>query len=72
MAKDQMSPDHVFIVRLWKEPRRNGGLTISWRGRVTELDTGSERYFVGFNSLLGILRKSLGIEKEKAGSKVNS
>ena len=72
MAKDQISPDHVFIVRLWKEPKRNGKVTVSWRGRVTELDTGSERHFVGFKSLMGVLRKSLGIEKEKAKSEAKS
>ena len=70
--KHHISPDHVFIVRLWKEPKRNGVVTSNWRGRVTVLDTGSERHFVGFNALMGVLRKSLGIEKVKAESETGS
>ena len=63
MADNHTGRDHVFIIRLWKEPKQNGGTRNSWRGRVTELASGSETHFVNFSSLMGILKKALGIEQ---------
>ncbi len=36
--------NHVFILRIWREPRENQAAWQSWRGKIEHVDTGQERY----------------------------
>lgn len=50
--------DTVLVIRMWREP----GVPFDgshWRGRVDLLPDGERRFFVGVNSLLGILDERL-------------
>jgi hypothetical protein len=50
---------HVFIVRLWLEPREIEGETNEWRGVIEYVPSGERRYFRDLNDIVDFARPYL-------------
>jgi hypothetical protein len=51
-------PQHLFIVRVWREPGRTPEEG-QWRGLVEHVPDGQRRYFTSLDDLSGFLRSHL-------------
>lgn len=52
---------HVFIVRIWEEPREGGNPKREWRGMIENVATQERSFFRDFNKLLAFIRERTGI-----------
>lgn len=52
--------EHIFTVRLWREPSAVGSSDQEWRGRLRDSSSKSPRHFVGLNMLFELIRDILG------------
>ena len=52
MAKDRT---HVFVVRLWQEPREIEGAPPEWRGMIEHVSSGDRRYFRELEDITSII-----------------
>lgn len=50
---------HVFILRIWREPREIKGAELEWRGVIEHVPTGERRYFNELNDVVDFLRPYL-------------
>lgn len=50
---------HVFIVRVWREPRELEDAAIIWRGVIEHVDSGDRRYFRRLGAVTGFIRSYL-------------
>ncbi len=50
---------HVFILRIWREPREIEGAELEWRGVIEHVPTGERRYFNELNDVVDFLRPYL-------------
>lgn len=46
---------HVFIVRIWREPRELPGAQPVWRGSIEHLPTNARRYFVDLDDIVDFI-----------------
>lgn len=46
---------HIFILRLWREPREIERAEVEWRGEVEPLLNGEKRYFRSLEEIAPIL-----------------
>ncbi len=56
---------HVFIVRLWLEPREVEGATTEWRGVIEHVPSGEQRYFKDLHGMVDFARpylEGMGVE----------
>ncbi|GAB4280622.1 MAG: hypothetical protein Kow0092_36230 [Deferrisomatales bacterium] len=60
--------DHVFIVRLWREPREIEGAEPLWRGVIEEVRSGQRRYFDELEEIVGFIARCLGQAPPAASS----
>ena len=64
MHKDEESA-HVFIVRVWREPRELEDAAIIWRGVVEHVESGGRRYFTRLGAMTEYIRgylEQMGVE----------
>ena len=50
---------HVFIVRLWKEPREVDGAQPQWRGMIEHVPTGERRALGRIDGVCEVIRARL-------------
>ncbi len=55
----QARPNHLFVVRLWREPQAD--LPGPWRGSVEHIPTGQRLYFASLMDLADFIDLRLGI-----------
>ena len=55
---------HVFIMRIWREPREVEGAEPEWRGVVEYLATGDKSYFNSLDTLLAFLVEKSGAQMQ--------
>ena len=48
---------HVFILRLWLEPREIEGAEPEWRGVIEHVVSGERRYFRNLEGMLSFIKK---------------
>ena len=51
---------HVFIVRIWREPREIEGAAPEWRGAVEHVASGERRYIKQLNEIEPVIAHYLG------------
>jgi hypothetical protein len=52
---------HVFIIRIWHEPREEGYVKPVWRGMVENLATQERRYFQSLARLMEFISEMGGL-----------
>jgi hypothetical protein len=50
---------HVFIVRIWREPREIEEAQAEWRGVVEHIPTGQRRYFKDMDEIKHVVQPYL-------------
>lgn len=52
------SSTHAFVVKVWQEENEavNSRCVAVWRGRITHVMSGHQRYFVDFEGLIAFIR----------------
>ncbi|MFQ5857712.1 MAG: hypothetical protein ACE5LU_19065 [Anaerolineae bacterium] len=46
---------HVFIVRIWREPREIDGAAPEWRGVIEHVTTGERRYLKDVDAIVAFI-----------------
>jgi hypothetical protein len=54
--------DHSFVVRLWLEERQKGSGDAIWRGHITHIPGGEQRYVKNLNEILDFISSYIDIE----------
>jgi hypothetical protein len=50
---------HVFIVRIWPEPREIQGAPVEWRGLIEHVFSGEKRYLNNLDEIVAFLARYL-------------
>jgi hypothetical protein len=59
---------HVFILRVWREPRELQGAAITWRGKIEHVGNHAMRYVTNldeFTAFVAAYLKEMGIPMEE-------
>lgn len=59
MPEHGSGDEHIFTVRLWREPNVVGPGDREWRGRLYHSQSKSSRNFVGLERLFDLIRRTL-------------
>jgi hypothetical protein len=46
---------HVFIVRIWREPREIEGAVPEWRGMIEHVGSGEQHHVKGLNEIVAFI-----------------
>jgi hypothetical protein len=57
---------HVFILRIWREPRDVEDAPAIWRGRIEHVTTEESRYFSTLDEALIFIAQKLGTDEENS------
>ncbi len=58
--------NHVFILRIWREPGESQAAWQAWRGKIEHVDSGRERYVVDLQEVNRFILEFL--QQEEPGS----
>lgn len=61
---------HVFIVRIWREPREIAGAGVEWRGVIEYLPTQERRYLNDLQAIVSFITPyldSMGVQRGLPG-----
>ena len=54
---------HLFVIRVWTEKSTQG--IVEWRGKVQNVGSGGDRYFIGWQALVELLGTFVSEENEE-------
>lgn len=52
---------HTFIVRVWRENRDEQSNQIAWRGQISHVGTGRQRYFLDLKEIVRFVQEYTGL-----------
>ena len=59
-GRSRLGRGHLFVLRVWPEPRSLDGMEPVWRGSLTNIDGSNTRYFDQFAGLARLLSEATG------------
>jgi hypothetical protein len=48
---------HTFIVRVWQDQRENLSNQPAWKGQISHVGSGRQRYFLDLKDILGFIQE---------------